>query len=82
MGYRKFVDREGRGWNVKDRSPSAWRFEPEPGNPSPAVDVEAPGYQKDPFELSNEELQKLLDAVAGRAARPSPRRKGSPFLDG
>ena len=81
MGYRKFVDRDGRGWNVKDRSPYQWRFDPEPGNPSGAIDVSAPGYQKDPFELSNEELQSLLDGVGGRDQPRAVPKKKSPFLD-
>ena len=79
MGYRRFVDRDGAAWLVRDVSRSTWRFEPDSGGRG--VDVPAPGYQQDPFELSTEELQKLLDAVRGPDA-PAPRRKPSPFGDG
>lgn len=80
MGYRKFVDRDGRAWDVRDRSRSEWTFQPEAGNPQAPVDVPAPGYEKDPFELSNEELQKILDAALGDEPRAA-RKKKSPFLD-
>ena len=80
MGFRRFVDRDGRGWDVKDRSEYEWTFEPEPGNPASAVDVPAPGHQKDPFELSVEELQRMLDD-AGPTDRSSGSKKKSPFMD-
>lgn len=80
MGYRRFVDREGKGWDVKDVSDAEWRFEPEPGNPAGGVNVPAPGYQKDPFELSAEELQRMLDAAGPRRRAGTPR-KPSPFAD-
>ena len=66
MSYRKFVDRAGLAWQIRQRSRREWTFEPDGGNPGPARTVRAPGYQDDPFELSNEELQRLLDS-----ARPS-----------
>ena len=78
MGYRKFTDLDGRSWEIRDNSRSEWMFEPLPGNPKGRTAVSPPGYDNDPFELSNEELQTLLDAAGG----PSPRRpKKSPFLD-
>lgn len=80
MGFRRFVDRDGRGWDVKDRSDYEWTFEPEPANPAGAVNVPAPGHQKDPFELSIEELQRMLDE-AGPTERASRPNKKSPFLD-
>jgi hypothetical protein len=74
MGYRRFVDRQGQAWEVKDQSRSEWVFAPAGGNPGPARTVRAPGYESDPFEMSNEELQRLLDSA------PPPRpRKPSPF---
>ncbi len=79
MGYRRFIDRDGRAWEVRDRSRSEWRLVPVSGNPLPPVDVPAPGYETDPFELSNEELQRLVNGMEGRAGRP--RTKKSPFLD-
>ncbi len=78
MGYRKFTDRDGRSWEIRDRSRSEWRVEPLPGNPGGRTAVSPPGYDNDPFELSNEELQGLLDATGGPTQR---RPKKSPFLD-
>lgn len=75
MGYRRFVDRAGRVWEVKDRSRSEWIFEPAAGNPEPSRTVQAPSYEADPFELSNEELQRLLDrspSAGGAGKRRSP----------
>ncbi len=78
MGYRKFTDRDGRSWEIRDHSRSEWRFQPLPGNPEGRTAVSPPGYDNDPFELSNEELRKLLDAAGGHTQRHS---KKSPFLD-
>ena len=83
MGYRRLIDRDGEAWDIKDHSDSEWRFEPVAGNSASPVDVRAPGYQKDPFELSQEELQRLLDEghrQGGGASTPRPKKK-SPFLD-
>jgi hypothetical protein len=77
VGFRRFTDREGRVWEVRPRSRSEWEFDPVPGNPERARSVRAPGYEKDPFELSIEELQRLLDS----AGPPPERRKPSPFRD-
>jgi len=78
MGYRKFTDRDGRSWEIRDHSRSEWMFEPLPGNPEGRTAVSPPGYDNDPFELSNEELQRLLDATGGPT---QGRSKRSPFLD-
>jgi hypothetical protein len=77
MGYRRFEDREGNGWEVVDRSFAEWEFRPVHGNPNPGRRARAPGYEKDPFELSSEELQRLLDS----APRPGGRPRKSPFKD-
>lgn len=77
MGYRRFTDRDGYHWEVRDRTSSEWELEPVGGNPNPRRVVRAPGYQSDPFELSEEELQRLLDE-AGPARRRPPK---SPFGD-
>jgi hypothetical protein len=67
----------GHVWEIQDRSRNEWEFAPVGGNPEPRRTVPAPGYESDPFELSNEELQRMLDAV-----RPADSRtKRSPFLD-
>ena len=75
MGYRRFTDRDGRAWDVRDQTSAEWEFHPVEGGAS--VRVRAPGYDKDPFELSNEELQKLLDEAGMGRARP----RKSPFAD-
>jgi hypothetical protein len=77
MGDRRFADRAGKRWDVVVRSRSEWVFEPVEDNPGPARVVEPPGYETDPFELSVEELQHLLDQSRG----PQSRQKKSPFLD-
>jgi hypothetical protein len=79
MGYRRFDDRDGNVWEVRDRSDSYWDLEPIRGNRGKPVSVPAPGYQSDPFELSVEELQRLLDDAGGGQSRRQPRK--SPFLD-
>lgn len=59
------------------RGRGEWLFEPVEDNPGPTRTATPPGYERDPFELSVEELQRLLDS----APKPTPRPKGSPFLD-
>jgi hypothetical protein len=77
MANRTFSDRSGERWEIRPRSRSEWEFEPIEGNPGSARLGAPPGYETDPYELSVEELQRLLDAAAPRRA---PTRK-SPFLD-
>lgn len=78
MGYRKYRDRDGDGWEIRDLSDRAWVFKPLRGNDRQEVRVTPPPRIDDPFELSSEELQKLLDG--SRTSGPS-RRPRSPFLD-
>ncbi len=77
MARRVFADRSGQRWEVVVHGRSEWEFAPVEGNPGPGRIAAPPGYETDPYELSVEELQRLLDAAAPR--RP-PTRK-SPFLD-
>ena len=77
MAHRTFTDRDGRSWEVRVRSTSEWEFSPLRDNPRQVVSIHAPGYEKDPYELSIEELQHLLDSVP---ATPRQERK-SPFKD-
>lgn len=77
MAYRKFTDREGNAWEIRERSSSEWSFEPIAGNSKPAVSVARPGYEADPFELSHEECQRLLDAND----RGRHKARKSPFAD-
>lgn len=77
MAHRTFSDHKGDRWEVVPASRSQWTFEPIEGNPGPARVATPPGYETDPYEMSVEELQRLLDAA-------TPRRPGkgkSPFLD-
>ena len=77
MAHRKFVDRDGNQWEVRPRSREEWGLEPVGENPHRARSVSSPGYEKDAYELSREELQSLLD----RSSAPSPRSVKSPFQD-
>ena len=77
MGFRRFLDREGKAWEVRPRSRSEWEFSPVAGNPGPARTAAPPSYESDPFELSVEELERVLDV----APAPPPRKKQSPFPD-
>ncbi len=77
MGFRTFTDRDGRVWEVRERSSSEWEFSPGRGNSNPARFVAAPGYEKDPYELSIDELQRLFDS----APVPKPSQRKSPFKD-
>lgn len=77
MAGRRFVDAAGLRWEVRVRSRSEWEFEPVEGNPGPARFVQPPRYEADPFEMSIEELHRLLAS----APPPRPRPKNSPFLD-
>ena len=77
MGYRRYTDANGNAWDVRDVSSSEWEFVPVGGNSGRAVRVPAPGYESDPFELSKEELARLLDAAPKQGAE----RKKSPFRD-
>ncbi|HWP38752.1 MAG TPA: hypothetical protein VNL18_14495 [Gemmatimonadales bacterium] len=77
MGYRRFVDRQGRSWEVRALSRSEWEFLPAGDNPESPRTCAAPRYESDPFELSVEELERLFD----EARPPRARSKPSPFKD-
>ena len=79
MGYRRFIDRDGRAWEIRDRSRSEWQFAPTSGNTEEAISLSPPGYERDPFEMSDEELQRLLDTVGMSQPRRAPPK--SPFQD-
>jgi hypothetical protein len=73
MGFRNFVDKQGRKWEVRDRSKTEWELLPLGENQERNRTVRSPGYEKDPFELSEEELQRLLDLPDNHArARKNP----------
>lgn len=77
MGYRRFDDTEGHEWEVRDLSRSAWELVPVGGNPGKTQRVDTPSYEADPFELSVEELQRLLVKKPGAGGKPSK----NPFKD-
>jgi hypothetical protein len=78
MGYRRFDDTKGHEWEVRDLTRSAWELVPVQGNPGKVVRVDPPSYEADPFELSVEELQRLLgEAPNPVRAKPSK----NPFKD-
>ncbi|MGH7560359.1 MAG: hypothetical protein ACRENB_04990 [Gemmatimonadales bacterium] len=77
MGFRRFTDRDGRQWEIRPRTRDEWDLDPFGDNPERRRTVKAPGYERDPYELSQEELQRLLDASS---AGPS-RQIRSPFKD-
>ena len=77
MGFRRFQDREGKRWEIRVRGRNEWLFEAVEDNPGPTRTATPPGYERDPFELSVEELQQMLDA----APVPKPRPGNNPFID-
>lgn len=77
MSFRVFRDRDGQAWEVVNRGFREWEFRPVQGNPNPARRARAPGYEQDPFEVSVEELQHLLDSAPAPGLRP----RKSPFKD-
>lgn len=77
MGYRRFVDRQGRQWEVRDRSQFEWDLEPVGGNPGRRAVIRPPAHESDPFDVSETVLQRLLDEQTSRGADP----RKSPFKD-
>ncbi len=69
MGFRTFVDRDGHKWEIRPASRDSWEFSPAEDNPERARTVAPPGYETDPYELSKEELQQLLDQSTVQRAR-------------
>lgn len=78
MAFRRFTDRDKQVWEIRPVGSSVWELSPAGENPGRPRTVPAPGYEKDPYELSQEELQRLLDAST---AAP-PRARKNPFGDG
>jgi len=77
MGFRRFTDKHGQQWEIRPRTKSDWDLDPVGDNPGPRRSVRAPGYEPDPFELSQEELDRLLAA----SQQASPRPVKNPFKD-
>ena len=78
MAYRNFTDASGRKWEIQVRAKSEWELHPAGDNKDRMRIVRPPGYEPDPFEMSIEELQRLLD----QGESPGRTRPGkSPFAD-
>lgn len=77
MAHRRFRDRSGQEWEVRARTRDEWELDPVGDTPGPPRTTRSPGYERDPYELSVEELQRLLDASSAPASRGKP----SPFKD-
>lgn len=77
MSFRRFTDRDRRDWEIRPVSSSVWELSPLGENPGGPRTVPAPGYEKDPWEMSQEELQRLLDA----STAPPVRARKNPFGD-
>ena len=69
MGFRRFTDQDKRVWEIRPTSRSEWEFSPSGENLERPRTVPSPGYEKDPYELSQEELQRLLDSSRVAATR-------------
>ena len=77
MGFRTFTDRDKRAWEIRPVSRTEWEFRPAGDNAERPRTVAAPGYEQDPYELSQEELLRLFDSSV-----PQPtRNRKSPFAD-
>lgn len=77
MGFRRFTDSQGRQWEIRPRTRDEWSLDPHGDNPERPRTVRSPGYEKDPYELSQEELQRLLDSSSAGPARSAR----NPFKD-
>ena len=69
MGFRRFTDHDKQSWEIRPVGRGEWEFSPVGENTSRPRTVQSPGYEKDPYELSQEELQKLLDSAVAAPAR-------------
>lgn len=85
MANRRFRDRAGHEWEVRDRSKAEWFLEPVGDNPGQRRVVRPPGYEEDPFELTDQELWRLLEQGGAPGGRGGPGAAGaerkSPFRD-
>ena len=70
MGFRRFTDRDARTWEIRPVSRREWEFNPVGENTEQPRTIASPGYEKDPYELSQEELQGLVDRSAAAPKRP------------
>ncbi len=78
MGYRRFSAENGGRWEIRIEASGEWRFEPVSGAGDATRRGRPPLYARDPFELSEQELRRIL-ADARPVTRPGA---PSPFRDG
>ena len=72
------MHRQGRKWEIRARAKSEWELHPVGDNRERIRIVRPPGYEQDPFEMSVEELERLLEQP-GQTGRSKPPK--SPFGD-
>lgn len=77
MSFRRFTDSDKRDWEIRPVSSRVWELSPSGENTGRPRTVPAPGYEKDPWEMSQEELQRLLDSSSEPPVRP----RNNPFGD-
>lgn len=77
MSFRRFTDRDKQDWEIRPVTSREWELSPVGENTRRARTVPAPGYEKDPWEMSQEELQRMLDG----STEPAVRAKKNPFGD-
>lgn len=78
MAGCKFRDEQGRLWEVRVGAGREWTFRPVEGELSDERVVERPGYETDPFELTEAELRRLLHSSSPRYRGPT---RSSPFKE-
>ena len=59
---RRFEDARGDSWEIRPRSDYKWHFVPLEGDDAMRKIVTPPPETDDPFDLSEKELQRLLDS--------------------
>ena len=68
---RKFKDRTGAPWIVeREHGRRELVFRPAHGEQGDERVVPLPGHTQDPYELSDDELQRFLDRAATRYKKP------------
>jgi len=73
---RRFEDPDGNGWEVDPREDFKWHVVPLEGNDGTRKIVTPPPQADDPFELSEEELQRLLESGIPTEGITEPARSG------
>lgn len=80
MSYRRFTDAAGARWEIRMHAKGDWEFRPVPGNPGPIHRGAPPLHTTDPFEVSEQELRRILADASPRPGRPGGR-VPPPFRD-